>query len=66
MNKDPRTQQQNNSYFLFQEWVSTEMNAQGIGLDKLVVEVQPKATKENLHSIFKAILQKMYHKSSTT
>ena len=66
MRKDTRTQSQNNSYFLFQEWIAQEMNDQWIGLDKLVVEIQPKATKENLHSIFKAILQKMYDKSSTT
>jgi hypothetical protein len=42
------------------------MNSQGIGLAPLVMEVKPKATKENLHSIFKAILQQMYNKSSTT
>jgi hypothetical protein len=42
------------------------MNSQGIGLAPLVMEVKPKATKDNLHSIFKAILQKMYNKSSTT
>jgi hypothetical protein len=42
------------------------MNSQGIELAPLVMEVKPKATKENLHSIFKAILQEMYNKSSTT
>jgi hypothetical protein len=42
------------------------MSSQGIGLAPLVMEVKPKATKENLHSIFKAILQQMYNKSSTT
>ena len=66
MRTDTRSQTQNNSYFLFQDWIAQEMNAQGIGLAPLVMEVKPKATKENLHSIFKAILQQMYNKSSTT
>lgn len=66
MKTDIRTQQQNNSYFLFQEFVADEMNAQGIGLASLVVEIKPKATKENLHSIFKSILESMYQKTSTT
>jgi len=66
MRTDTRTQQQNNSYFLFQEMIASEMNNQWIGLESLAVEIKPKATKENLHSIFKAILQKMYNKTSTT
>jgi hypothetical protein len=66
MKEDTRSQTQNNSYFLFLSWIAEEMNAQDIGLANLVVKIQPKATKENLHLIFKAILQKMYNKTSTT
>ena len=66
MRTDTRSQTQNNSYFLFQSWIAEEMNSQGIGLAPLIMEVKPKATKENLHSVFKAILQQMYNKSSTT
>jgi len=65
MKLDNRTIQQNKAYFLFHQWIAEEMNSQGITLDKLVLEIQPRATKENLHDIFKAILEKMYWKTST-
>lgn len=66
MKTDPRTLQQNKAYWKFQEWISEEMSAQGITLDKLVLEIQPKATKNSLHEVFKAISDKMYQKDSTT
>lgn len=66
MKTDNRTKSQNNAYFLFQEMIAREMIDQWISLDKLVVEIKPNPTKENLHSIFKSILQKMHNKSSTT
>ena len=42
------------------------MSSQWITLDKLVLEIQPKATKTSLHEVFKAISDKMYSKDSTT
>ena len=65
MKQEPRTQSQHSAYWLFQSWISAEMRAQWIPLEKLVVEIQPQPTKENLHVIFKGILEKMYHKTST-
>lgn len=66
MKTDPRTQSQNRAYWKFQEWIAEEMNSQWITLDKLVIEIQPKATKTSLHEVFKAISDKMYSKDSTT
>lgn len=60
-----RSQRQNNSYFLFQEFVAKEMNSQWISLNKLVIEIEPRATKESLHIIFKEILFRMYGKDSS-
>lgn len=65
MKSDSRSQTQANAYFLFQQWIADEMNAQGITLDKLIVEIQPKPTKTSLHEVFKAILLSMYGKDST-
>lgn len=42
------------------------MSDQWITLDKLVIEIQPKATKNSLHEVFKAIALSMYQKDSTT
>lgn len=61
-----RSQKQNNSYFLFQEFVAKEMNSQWISLNKLILEIEPRATKESLHIIFKEILFRMYGKDTTT
>ena len=66
MKTDNRTKSQNNAYFLFQEMIAREMIDQWISLDKLVVEIKPNPTKDNLHIIFKWILEKMHNKSSTT
>lgn len=65
MKLDPRTTSQNNAYFLFQEFIASEMNNQNISLAELVVEIQPKPTKTSLHEVFKAILLSMYGKDST-
>ena len=65
MKEDTRSQRQVNAYFLFQENIAQEMIAQGITLDKLVVEIMPKPTKNSLHEVFKAILLSMYGKDST-
>lgn len=62
---DSRSTTQNNAYFLFQEFIASEMNNQNISLAKLVVEIQPKPTKTSLHEVFKAILLSMYGKDST-
>ena len=65
MKLDQRTNTQNNAYFLFQEFIASEMNNQNISLAELVVEIQPKPTKTSLHEVFKAILLSMYRKDST-
>lgn len=65
MKLDQRTTSQNNAYFLFQEFLASEMNNQNISLAQLVVEIQPKPTKTSLHEVFKAILLSMYGKDST-
>lgn len=65
MKTDEKTKAQHNAYFLFQEFVANEMNAQSIPLASLVVEIKPKPTKESLHEIFKSILFAMYGKKST-
>jgi len=66
MKTDNRTTQQNNAYWQFQTWIADEMSDQWITLDKLVIEIQPKATKNSLHEVFKAIWVSMYQKESTT
>ena len=66
MKLDKRTTTQNNAYFLFQEFVASEMNNQNISLAQLVAEIKPRPTKESLHVIFKSILEKMYNKNTTT
>lgn len=65
MKLDTRTTTQNNAYFLFQEFIASEMNNQNISLAQLVVEIQPKPTKNALHEVFKSILLSMYGKDST-
>lgn len=65
MKLDQKTQRQHNAYFLFQDFIAEEMCNQGITLDKLVVEIQPKPTKTSLHEVFKAVLLSMYWKDST-
>jgi len=66
MKQDKKTNQQNKAYWLFQEMIADEMSTQWITLDKLVIEIQPKATSKSLHEVFKAISDKMYQKDSTT
>lgn len=66
MKTDPKTIQQQKAYFLFQEWIASEMNAQSIPLANLVTEIRPKPTKEALHVVFKSICYSMYQKDSTT
>ena len=66
MRSDKRSLQQNRAYFKFQESIADTMNNQGITLDKIVVEVQPRPTKTSLHEVFKSILLAMYDKDSTT
>lgn len=63
---ETRSQKQINAYFLFQEWIADEMIAQGISLKQLVMEVEMKPTKNNLHEVFKAILDAKFQKTSTT
>jgi hypothetical protein len=65
MKLENRTTTQNNAYFLFQEFVASEMNNQNISLAQLVVDIQPKPTKTSLHEVFKSILLSMYGKDST-
>lgn len=66
MKTDSKTQQQQKAYFLYQQWIADELNVQWIPLSNLVMQVQPRATKNSLHEIFKAIVFKMYQKTSTT
>ncbi len=66
MKTDNRTTQQNNAYFLFQQFVADEMNSQSISLANLVTEIRPKPTKTSLHEVFKSICYSMYQKDSTT
>lgn len=65
MKEEQKTDNQTKAYFLFHEWIAQEMNNQGITLDKLVVEIQPKPTKNALHEVFKAILYSMYQRTTT-
>ena len=66
MKTDNRTIQQNNALFKFHEMVANTMNQSWITLDKLIIEIEPRPTKESLHIIFKAILESMYQKNTTT
>lgn len=66
MKTDQKTIQQQKAYFLFQEFIASEMNSQSIPLGNLVSEIRPKPTKEALHLIFKSIVDSMYQKQSTT
>lgn len=66
MKTDNRTTQQNNALFKFHEMVANTMNQSWITLDKLLIEIEPRPTKESLHIIFKAILESMYQKTTTT
>lgn len=66
MRTDLKTQRQQRAYFLYLEWIAEEMTTQGITLWKLVQEIDCKVTKNTLHEINKTILEKQYHKTSTT
>ena len=66
MRNDNRTIQQNNALFKFHEMVANTMNQSWITLDKLIIEIEPRPTKESLHIIFKSILESMYQKTTTT
>ena len=66
MNTETRSQLQNRALFKFHELVANTMNQSWITLDKLIIEIEPRPTKESLHIIFKWILEKMYNKDSTT
>lgn len=63
---ETRTQQQNKALFKFHELVANTMNQSWITLDKLILEIEPRPTKESLHIIFKWILESMYQKNTTT
>lgn len=63
---ETRTQQQNRALFKFHELVANTMNQSWISLDKLILEIEPRPTKESLHIIFKSILESMYQKNTTT
>lgn len=63
---ETRTQQQHRALFKFHELIADSMNSQGITLDKLIIEIEPRPTKESLHIVFKAILESMYQKTTTT
>ena len=66
MKTDNRTIKQQKALFKFHEMVANTMNQSGITLDKLIIEIEPRPTKESLHIIFKAILESMYQKTTTT
>jgi len=66
MKTETRTHQQNKALFKFHELVANEMNNIGITLDKLVLEIEPRPTKESIHILFKWILEKMHNKTSST
>ena len=50
---ETRTSQQNKALFAFHTLVANEMNSKGVTLDKLIIEIEPRPTKESLHIIFK-------------
>ena len=66
MNTETRSQLQNRALFKFHEMVANTMNQSWITLDKLIIEIEPRPTKESLHIIFKSILESMYQKNTTT
>jgi hypothetical protein len=66
MKTDNRTIQQNRALFKFHEMVANTMNQSWISLNKLILEIEPRATKESLHIIFKEILLQMYGKNTST
>lgn len=66
MKTENRTSQQNRALFKFHELVANTMNQSWISLDKLIIEIEPRPTKESLHIIFKSILESMYQKNTTT
>lgn len=66
MKTETRSQLQNRALFKFHEMVANTMNQSWITLDKLIVEIEPRPTKESLHIIFKWILDSMYQKNTTT
>jgi len=66
MKTENRTSQQNRALFKFHEMVANTMNQSWITLDKLIIEIEPRPTKESLHIIFKSILESMFQKNTTT
>ena len=66
MKTDAKTLQQQKALFKFHEMVANTMNQSWITLDKLIIEIEPRPTKESLHIIFKWILESMYKKTTTT
>ena len=66
MKTENRTSQQNKALFKFHELVANTMNQSWISLDKLIIEIEPRPTKESLHIIFKSILESMFQKNTTT
>lgn len=66
MKTETRSQLQNRALFKFHELVANTMNKSWISLDKLIIEIEPRPTKESLHIIFKWILDSMYKKNTTT
>lgn len=66
MKTETRSQLQNRALFKFHELVANTMNQSWISLSKLILEIEPRPTKESLHMIFKEILFKMFQKNTTT
>lgn len=67
MKTENRTQQQNRAYWKFQEMIAEEMRSQWITTKQVLEVVDPPPTPIILHeTIFKPLLDIMYHKNSTT
>lgn len=66
MKTETRSQLQNRALFKFHELVANTMNQSWTTLDKLIIEIEPRPTKESLHIIFKWILESMFQKNTTT
>ena len=57
--KDNIKSQQHKAHFLYMTWCANEMANAWIWLSELILRIRTRPTKETLHPVFKAILEKM-------
>lgn len=66
MKQELTTTKQRNAHFLYMEWCAKQMAENNIWISELVLRIRTRPSKENLHTVFKAILEAKYKKKSTT